>query len=325
MRSLLCCLLIALPISAQWTLYTCAATTKNYVVGAKLLPSGLFARHSAQDWRLVGHGNPFTFALDYDPEDPAFVYVAAGNGLLRVPRGGSSWQILTGEDVTELRDLSFDGKGSIYFTHSAGIRVSADKGVTWREIGTGLPRRFCEAVRADRSKAGVLVVGCEDGLWQSQNRGETWKRSGASGFQVMRLEQSPHDACFWIAGTQQGGLFVSRDCGLSFENQGNLGVGQNVYDIAFDPTTPKRLAVAGWGIGISVSEDSGLTWARRDKSLPSSEIWSIVFDPAKPGRIYASVHEQAIYSSEDTGLTWVREGLEGSIANRMKFLPGAAR
>ena len=70
MRFLTLWLVAVLCYGADWTLYVCAATTKNYVVGAKLLPSGLFSRQGANDWRLQGHPNPFTFALDYDPNDP---------------------------------------------------------------------------------------------------------------------------------------------------------------------------------------------------------------------------------------------------------------
>ena len=36
--------------------------------------------------------------------DPKSVYVAAGNGLIRIPKRGGPWKILTAEDVTELRD-----------------------------------------------------------------------------------------------------------------------------------------------------------------------------------------------------------------------------
>ena len=321
MRLLVLGLVAVLSHAADWTLYVCAATTKNYVVGAKLLPSGLFALQSADGWRLQGHPNPFTFALDYDARDPSFVYVAAGNGLIRIPRGGASWKILTSEDVTEVRDVSVDSGGAIYFSHSAGIRVSKDKGQTWREIGASLPRRYCDAVRADRERPSSLIAGCEDGIWRTVDDGMKWVRAGASGFQVMRLEQSPHDRCLWMAGTQQGGLFLSNDCGITFENLGNIAVGRNVYDIAFDPTTPNRVAVAGWGFGIAVSEDLGKTWTFRDRSLPSSDIWSIVFDPGKSGRLFASVHEEAMYVSDDAGAAWRRNGLEGSVVNRMKFLP----
>ena len=203
--------------------------------------------------------------------------------------------------------------------------MSSDKGKTWREIGASLPRHYCEAIRADRNRAGTVVAGCEDGLWRTSDRGTKWVRAGASGLQVMRLEQSPHDTCLWMAGTQQGGLFVSDDCGATFESRSNLGVGHNIYDIAFDPTTAKRVAVAGWGMGILVSDDAGKTWSTRGRSLPSSDIWSIVFDPRKAGRLFASVHEEAVYVSEDAGVTWQRDGVEGSAVNRMKFLPGAGK
>ena len=73
-----------------------------------------------------------------------------------------------------------------------------------------------------------------------------------------------------MAATQGGGLFVSTDCGVTFESAGNLGVGRNLYDIAFDPTAPNRIAVAGWGVGVAVSEDLGKTWQLRNAGLPSN-------------------------------------------------------
>jgi photosystem II stability/assembly factor-like uncharacterized protein len=124
-----------------------------------------------------------------------------------------------------------------------------------------------------------------------------------------------------LAATQGGGLFVSTDCGVNFESGGNLGVGRNIYDIAYDPHDAHRIAVAGWGVGVAVSDDLGKTWQSRNSGLPSSAVWSVAFDPAKAGRIYAGVHEEALYVSQDYGLTWARDGLEGSRVFRMKFVP----
>jgi photosystem II stability/assembly factor-like uncharacterized protein len=318
-RLIVILILLAIPIAAEWTLYVCAATTKAYVVGAKLLPSGLF-RRTAAGWQQVAHSHPFMFALDFDGRDASAVYVAAGNGLIRVPRDAHSWKILTAEDVTELRDVNIDPQGTIYFAHTAGIRMSTDRGKTWREIGAGRRRRYTEAIRADRTR-GVLIAGGEDGLWRTDNAGKSWQRAGAAGLQIMRLEQSPHEPCFWLAGTQSGGLFESRDCGKSFENSGNTGVGTNIYDIAFDPVLRTRIALAIWGQGVVISEDEGRTWHPRNRSLPNSNIWSVAFDPAKSGRLFASVHEEAIYVSEDAGKTWMRDGVEGSVVHRMKFIP----
>lgn len=301
-------------------------TSKGWVVGSKMLPSGLFTRVAGK-WGHLGYGHPIMTAVDYDPRDPSILYLAAGNGLIRATNGGREWKILTSHDVTELRDVSLDRNvpGTIYFAHTAGIRVSHDGGETWRDATGNRKRRYTEAVRVDRSKSGRLVAGGEDGLYLSPDEGRTWTLAGAGGFEIMHIEQSPQDACFWIAVSQQGGIFVSHDCAASFENPASAGVGRNLYDISFDATRAGRIAVGGWGPGVLVSDDSGKTWQPRNTGLPSTEIWSIAFDPDHSGRMYAGVHEQALFVSEDAGLTWSKDGLEGSIVYRMLFIPETAR
>ena len=132
MRWLIALAMLPLPVAGQYTMYTCMVTSKDYVVGARLPPSGIFLKSGTGEWRHAGHNHPFLTALDYDPRDPGTVYVAAGNGLLRVSARGESWKILTGNDVTELRDVSVDrnAPGTIYFSHTAGIRVTHDGGAT---------------------------------------------------------------------------------------------------------------------------------------------------------------------------------------------------
>ncbi len=323
MRRLLLLALVPACLAAPFTLYTCMVTTKDYVVGAKLPPSGIFVKPSGGGWRHAGFNHPFINALDFDPRDPGTVYVAAGNGLIRVTDLGNRWKILTGNDVTELQDVSVDRNSpdTVYFAHTAGIRVTHDGGATWSDASAGLHRKYTQAIRVDTRRAGVLVAGNEEGLFRSEDGGKSWKLTGAAGYQVLHIEQSPHDACFWLATTQGGGLFVSRDCAAGFESGGNLGVGRNLSDIAFDPSAPDRIAVAGWGIGVAVSEDRGKTWQFRNAGLPSANVWSVAFDPAQPGRIYAGVHEEALYVSQDGGRTWARDGLEGSRVFRMRFVP----
>ena len=324
---LLCALAVAgmvLP-GADWTMYLAMATSKNYVVGAKLPPSGVFRRSAGSDWQQVGFNHPFSFALDFDRRDPGIVYLAAGNGLIRMTERGAKWKILTGSDVTELRDVSVGSDNAIWFGHSAGVRVSRDGGKTWSEMGGSLRRQYTEAIRVDRTKPASVLIGGEDGIFRTEDAGKSWRLAGASGFQIMNIEQSPHDPCFWLAATQNGGLFASRDCGRTFENTPRTGVERVLYTIGFDPANAKRIAIAGWGFGVAVSEDNGATWQFRNNGLPSTDIWSAAFDPAKPGRLWASAHEEAIYRSDDAGRTWVRDGLEGSAVFRMLFVPGVNR
>jgi photosystem II stability/assembly factor-like uncharacterized protein len=315
-----------LPGFAQYTLYACGSSSKDYVVGAKLPASGIFVRSAGGEWRHAGFNHPFISAFDFDARDPAVVYAAAGNGLLRVSENGEHWKILTGSDVTELLDVAVDRNrsGAIYFAHTAGIQVTYDNGATWHDASAGLRRKYTAALRVDSRRAGVLLAGTEEGIFRSEDGGRSWKLAGAAGIQVLRIEQSPHDPCFWMATTEGSGLFASTDCGVTFESNGNLGVGRNLYDLAFDPTAPDRIAVAGWGVGVAISEDRGKTWQARNEGLPSASVWSLAFDPAQPGRIFASVHEEAVYVSTDNGRTWRKDGLAGSSIFRMKFVPEAA-
>lgn len=325
MRWLLLLAMAPLPSAAQFTLYTCMATTKNYVVGAKLPPSGIFLKTARGQWRHAGHNHPFISALDYEPNDPSTLYVAAGNGLLRVTGRGEQWKILTGNDVTELRDVAVDpnSPGTIYFCHTAGIQVTHDRGATWQNASAGLRRKYTAAIRVDRRRSGVVVAGTEEGVFRSEDGGKSWRLAGAAGYDIMHIEQSPHDPCYWLAATQGGGLFASHDCAATFESAGNLGVGRNLYDIAFDPASANRIAVAGWGPGIAISQDGGKTWQRKNSGLPRTDVWSVAFDPVNHDRIYASVHEEALYVSGNGGESWTPDGLEGSVVYRMKFVPEA--
>ncbi len=306
-------------VRAQPALYACANVTSQYVVGSKLALSGVFRRGGDGSWQHSGYNHPFIFALD---SDGASLFLAAGNGLIRVSKKAEQWTTLTGSDVTELRDLSIDRRapGTIYFAHTRGVRITQDGGKTWRELGTGLHRKFTQAVRVDPEHPGAIVAGGEEGIFRSENEGKTWRLAGAAGFQILRIEVSPVDHCFWMAATQRGGAFASHDCGQTFENIGSVGVGSNLYDIAFDPTTAGRVAVAGWGVGVLVSSDAGKTWQARNAGLPGTNVTSIAFDPVNKGRLYAAVYESAVYVSQEAGLAWSSAGLEGSHVNQLRFV-----
>ncbi len=316
----------ALCAHAEHRLHAVGATTRGWVVGVALLPSGLFVKDAGGAWANAGYRHPLLTGLSWLPGHPETLFLAAGDGVIRVDAEGR-WRVLTGETVTELQDISAGAGGMLAFAHTAGFRVSEDEGRTWREISAGLQRRYGKAVRLDRTRKGRIVVGTEDGFYVSTNLGETWRLAGAAGFQAMRVEQSPHEAALWLAVTQKGGIFRSTDGGLTFEaTPRDPSAGRNLYDIAFDPADARRIAVCGWGVGVLISEDGGVTWQARNQGLPRPDVWSVAFDPDKPGRLYAGVHEEALYVSEDAGRTWRVEGLPGSIILKMAFVPaGGAR
>jgi photosystem II stability/assembly factor-like uncharacterized protein len=314
MRSFLLVPALALAVHAQPVLFATANFSSTYIVGGKVAPSGVFRRGPDGAWQHAGYNLPILTTLAGDSNS---VLIAGGNGLIRAVHGGADWTLLTGSDVTELRDVLIDND-SIYFTHTRGIRVSRDGGNTWTELASGLRRKFVETVRIVN---GALIAGTEDGIRRSDDGGKTWQLAGAAGQQILRLESSPDNRCVLLASTQGGGIFASTDCGRTFENASRLGVGHNIYDLAFDPAKPGRVAAGGFGPGVAVSTDNGKTWTSRNTGLPSTDVTAVVFDPAQAGRLFAAVHETGLFVSDDAGVTWRSDGMENSHITCLRFLP----
>jgi photosystem II stability/assembly factor-like uncharacterized protein len=312
---------LLLQAPAQPSLYLTATLSSEYFVGAKLQPSGLFRCDRSGACEHLGYNLPVATSFVTDPLSPDTLLLAAGNGLIRARSGGRDWTILTGSDVTELRDVVRHPADpqTLYFAHTHGIRMTRDGGKSWTEIASRLRRRFTETIRVARD--GALIAGTENGIWRTPDNGASWTLAGAAGLQILRLEASPHDPCRFLASAQDAGLFASSDCGRTFENTGGqFGVGINIYDLAFAPDKPGRVAAGGFGAGVALSDDNGLTWHPRNAGLPALEVTAVLFDPASPGRLLAAVHDAALYASADAGIHWSKLGMEGSHITCMRFL-----
>jgi photosystem II stability/assembly factor-like uncharacterized protein len=318
--------LSALTLSAQThRVFLCGATSKGYVVGAKLPPSGLFTLTDQGSWDHLGYNHPFLSSLDYDRRNPRILYLAAGNGCIRSNDSGRTWRILTSWNVTELQDVTVDPHhpGTLFIALPDGIAASTDDGRTWRHTDSGISRKFTKTIRVDRAVEGRLLAGTELGIFLSTDNAAHWHRAAGSPEMITSLEQSPHQTAEWLAATQSSGLYRSLDNGSSWQPVPAIAAGPTLYKIAYDPRQPRRLAVCGWGPGVLVSDDNGRTFTPRNTGLPSNQIWSVAFDPDHSGRLYASVHEEAVFVSEDAGLHWARSGLEGSIIQGFFFVPEA--
>lgn len=316
--------LLPAPDPAPYRLFACGITSRGWVVGMKLPPSGLFLS-SPQGWRHLGYVHPAIDALDYDPRDPRVLYLAAGNGCIRSTDAGATWRITTSWDMTELKDVSVDRNrpDTVWVALPDGIGVTRDAGRSWTWRGPVTPRKFTQTILVDRTQPGRVLAGGEAGLFLSGDDGATWRRV-LDGAQVSDIAQSPHNPAEWMAATQDAGLWTSRDQGERWTRVPAFPPGV-VYNIAYDASTPGRIAVAGWGFGVIVSVDGGRRWVSRAAGLPSPNVWRAAFDPAQPGRLLAGVHEEALFVSLDSGATWRSAGLPGSIVNDLVFVPEPRR
>ncbi|MDQ5977831.1 MAG: hypothetical protein QG602_803 [Verrucomicrobiota bacterium] len=321
--------LAAVTAPAAHDLYLCAAFNN----GSRVMGSndgsanGVFVR-TDDGFRHLGLNFPLIISVTFDPRAPNVFFAACLSGVLRTLDGGKSWRLVTGWEETESKSVAVDAHApdTVYAGLPDGLVVSRDRGQTWRRAEHGLPERgkYTQVVRADRTKQGRVLIGCETGIYLTEDSAESWRRVWLTTDTVNDLQQSPHDPKLWMAVTQSAGALISRDGGVTWKKLDGVPAKKALYNVAFDSRDPKRLAIASWSHGLLLSEDGGVTWTPRHAGLPGEgtpRVWRTAIDPDN-GDLFAAVFGQGLYVSAVSGRSWRPvPGMEGSSVQTFTFVP----
>ncbi len=150
-----------------------------------------------------------------------------------------------------------------------------------------------------------------------------WREIGPAVFggRIVDVALYPGDRSSMLAASGSGGLWRTRNNGVTweciFENEGTISIG----DVALDPTDEDVIWVGTgeannqrssyWGDGIYKTTDGGESWVMM--GLPNSHhIGRIVIDPrdtdrvfvAALGNLYSANPERGLYRTTDGGGTW---------------------
>jgi photosystem II stability/assembly factor-like uncharacterized protein len=291
--------------------------------------NGVYRRTADGAYAHLGLNYPAMLGGSFDPRDPGVFYVASLSGVLCTTDGGQTWRVGTSWDVTEPKSVMVDPNApdTVYAGLPDGVTVSSDRGRTWARREHGLPARgkYTQVIAVDRTRAGRVLAGCEVGIFLTDDAAQNWRRVFPTNDTVNDLQQSPHDPKFWIAVTQSAGALASRDGGLTWKPLAGVPAAHALYNVAFDPANPRRLALASWTYGLLTSEDAGATWTDRNAGLPAAHhVWRTAVDP-DTGRLYAAVVDEALFVSDDFGRTWKDGGMAGSRIQRFVFVPQTAK
>lgn len=179
-------------------------------------------------------------------------------------------------------------------------------------------------VRALVSAVGVLYAGTQgDGVYRSDDGGESWRRAGLEGRIVKALAVASDGTVY--AGTKPPALFVSRDGGGSWQELESLAAMRRWFwwQPAEKPHTPyvdavavspEALLVGIEGGRILRSTNGGETWTRLRQGV-AADCHSLTFHPAASSYAYEAAGFGASFSRDD-GATWTRcvDGLQGRYA-----------
>jgi photosystem II stability/assembly factor-like uncharacterized protein len=264
-----------------------------------------------------------------DPGNPDILVIgAAGDytsgderGVYKTTDGGKSWKkVLFKDNETGVYDLEADpdnpntmfatlwtravdpfNPGEPMKTQDAAIYKSTDEGSTWQEIpGKGLPtepmRRVGVAV-APRTNGKRVYAIVEQGLYRSEDGGDTWQRSTTDprvlgdGY-FSRVFVDPADANkVYVAQTS---MYRSTNGGLTFEAWQGAPSGDDYHVLWINPHSDQYI-ILGVDQGAVVSVDSGLTWTSW-YNQPTGQFYHVSTDQQFPYNVYGAQQDSGTAS-----------------------------
>ena len=232
-------------------------------------------------------------------------------------------------------------------TGSGGVWKTTNSGTTWKSIFDGQSTYSTGCITIDPhnphriwlgtgENVGGRHVAWGDGIYLSEDDGNTWKNMGLTGTQhLSKIIVHPDDPqTLWVAAQGplwnkggERGLYMTTDGGATWTRTLGDDEWTGVTDIAIDPRDPSVLYAAAWQrhrtvaaymgggpkSGIHKSTDGGKTWSKLSNGLPSGNMGKIgiAISPQKPDIIYAAIEldrtKGGVYKSTDRGASWSKQ------------------
>jgi photosystem II stability/assembly factor-like uncharacterized protein len=284
-------------------LYITLLSTKKYQIGRKDPQTGLFYGNGFNNiWCRSGWGKMNSITID-EKSDGRIIYAACGNGVMQSKDYGKTWKILTDHSMTEVLKVAIDPLNNdiLYASGAYGVFKSIDAGKTWNEKNKGRKTPFSNHILINRKR---ILLATEEGLYLSINKAESWDIIGLNGKGVRSLVQPENDPNVILCGTENDGVFISKDAGKTF-SQINQGLNhKTIYAIAIDPNNSEVIYCGGYKTGIYKSINSGDSWLLTNDKYSDLTIHAIKVFPKDSNIVFVGSCSEGLFRSDNAGNDW---------------------
>lgn len=219
-------------------------------------------------------------AIAVAPSSPGTAYALAG-GFARTTDGGRTWSvdpfaptafatafppIFAGKPFVGAVAVDPADRSIVYASDSvAGVRRSADGGVTWSRASS--TPRFVTSIAMSQVHATTLFM-ADGQLWKSVDGGSSWNVVGGMPDGAYLVAADPATQGLLYAATPD--LYRSEDDGETWSLATSFPLVPGIFQVVPDPSHPGTVYVLSNGLGKSV--DRGATWAGVNPAFPSLPI-----------------------------------------------------
>lgn len=258
----------------------------------------------SNDWRNTGPPGGDVRGLVVDPNDPDRFYFGTLDGQIYTSSdAGKSWQLLYnfGRPKLFVDHIIVDSRNShtIYVAahrhkEPGGFFKSTDGGVTFREIPE-LKNEAIHSLAQSESNPDTLIAGTFNGIFRSDNSGETWQQLPTQNVpnlvHVESLAIDPRTTNIIYAGTWYL-PYKSSDGGQTWKSiKTGIIDDSDIFAIDIDPRDPNHI-IASACSGIYESKSAGESW-KKVQGIPSQSrrTRAIMQHPSMPGVVFAGTTE----------------------------------
>lgn len=298
-----------------------------------------------ENWTLLIEPDALVRWIIVDPTDRNIVYASTGifdryavkpTGVLKSTDAGQTWApinngftslavaALAMHPKDHLTLIAGTGKASSFTDEPneihGGVFITHDGGQNWQQVdpirASGDQEIRFSAVAFAPSDPKIVYADAGYEFLRSQDGGKTWERyyvgpNLSSGMLENRgtpiaLAVLPTDPNTIFMNAYDGGMFVSKDGGKTWQDSSSGYTGSQVWGIAIDPQNP-AFVVAASKNGVHVSYNAGSKWIGRISDGWINNIESVAIDPQNRNNILLGQSIQAfLFQSRDGGFTWTQ-------------------
>lgn len=310
------------------TVYVVTLTTGHYHTGMSIPLSALFYQPLAVDssWKYLGRPNNRIYSLDVHLASKGKIMaMATHTGVHQSCDFGKTWKVTTDWRMTEVNNIKINqgNPDLIYASSPYGFYKTINGGKNWKKFNNGLETidaQFVSSIVLDAANSNRLLISTEDGVYISEDGGESWNRSSLSVRNTRIIVQHPTNPEIFAVGTENNGIYFSTDGGKIWAKRDTGVMHTAIYTITFDPNNPDIIYAGGFQTGVYKSTDVGKKWKHTFKGLDNLDIHAIAVTPGNSNLVYAGTMGNGVYVSDDAGKSWQYIGIKNGFVSEIKIL-----
>ncbi len=183
-------------------------------------------------------------------------------GLIKSVDGGVNWQDVSDglNGPVDFHTMAVDSKNGdyIYGYYAGALQRSLDGGETWEYLNNA-PDQIIQLISG--SKQDQIYAATTNGLYLSDDQGNSWKLTAFTGETVIAIEVNPSSGQM-LANTSAQGLIISNDSGETWDTS-DFSTSDTVLYVASSVSEPTKSYLVTKSLKIFQSTDSGSTWSLR--------------------------------------------------------------